>query len=159
MAEEICSICCEGLEAGKGRVEMSCGHSHHFKCLTSWFINQPKSSCPLCRAFATEMEDFDPTYFSLPPADGESGDANNDEEFMSAAENDFNDEGNAENYIDENNNERDESVHHDDHNNVVESDEESVDAYIVNQTTASAETRMWVFDSIQRRFMCVVSAK
>jgi hypothetical protein len=41
-----------------GRVETTCGHVFHFKCLTSWFSKQAESSCPMCRQKATEFEDF-----------------------------------------------------------------------------------------------------
>ena len=54
-----CSICLDAIDAKmSGRVETSCGHVFHFKCLTSWFSNQDDSSCPMCRKKPTELEDF-----------------------------------------------------------------------------------------------------
>ena len=54
-----CSICLDPVDAKiSGRVETSCGHVFHFKCLTSWFSEQGESSCPLCRKKPTELEDF-----------------------------------------------------------------------------------------------------
>jgi hypothetical protein len=60
MSEHVdCSICLNPVEAKTtGRVETSCGHVFHFKCLTSWFSNQDDSSCPMCRQKPTELEDF-----------------------------------------------------------------------------------------------------
>ncbi len=54
-----CSICLDAIDAKmSGRVETSCGHVFHFKCLTSWFSKQDDSSCPMCRKKPTELEDF-----------------------------------------------------------------------------------------------------
>jgi len=54
-----CSICLDAVDAKTtGRVETTCGHVFHFKCLTSWFSKQAESSCPMCRQKATEFEDF-----------------------------------------------------------------------------------------------------
>ena len=54
-----CSICLDSVDAKTtGRVETTCGHVFHFKCLTSWFSKQAESSCPMCRQKATEFEDF-----------------------------------------------------------------------------------------------------
>ena len=54
-----CSICLDPVNAKTtGRVEMTCKHVFHFKCLTSWFSKQDESSCPMCRQKAKELEDF-----------------------------------------------------------------------------------------------------
>ena len=53
-----CSICLESINAKTGRVEMSCGHAHHFQCLTTWFKSGPVHQCPLCRKVATGLEDY-----------------------------------------------------------------------------------------------------
>jgi len=54
-----CSICLDHVDAKTtGRVEMTCGHIFHFKCLTRWFSNQDESSCPMCRKKPSEFEDF-----------------------------------------------------------------------------------------------------
>ena len=60
MSEHVdCSICLNPVEAKTtGRVETTCGHVFHFKCLTSWFSEQDESSCPMCRQKPTELEDF-----------------------------------------------------------------------------------------------------
>jgi hypothetical protein len=41
-----------------GRVEMTCAHVFHFKCLASWFSKQNESTCPLCRQKPKELEDL-----------------------------------------------------------------------------------------------------
>jgi hypothetical protein len=57
--ETDCSICLEMVDVKMtGRVEMTCGHSFHFKCLAKWFWAHEQSTCPMCRKKATEMEDF-----------------------------------------------------------------------------------------------------
>ena len=57
-----CPICYEAIDVLKtGRVEMSCQHTFHFKCLTSWFSSQEVGTCPMCRKEATELEDFGPS--------------------------------------------------------------------------------------------------
>jgi len=54
-----CSICLNPVEAKTtGRVETTCGHVFHFKCLAQWFSEQDESSCPMCRQKPTELEDF-----------------------------------------------------------------------------------------------------
>ena len=59
MSEE-CSICLECISASTtGRVEMSCSHSFHLKCIGMW-LNK-NSSCPLCRSKPSEMEILEET--------------------------------------------------------------------------------------------------
>ena len=54
MSDE-CSICLECISvATTGRVEMSCSHTFHLKCIGKWLKNN--SSCPLCRNKPSEME-------------------------------------------------------------------------------------------------------
>jgi hypothetical protein len=49
-----CSICLDEIDvASTGQVTLACGHHNHLGCISKWFYNQEKSSCPLCR---TEME-------------------------------------------------------------------------------------------------------
>jgi len=56
-----CPICYEAIDVTTtGRVEMSCRHAFHFKCLTTWFSSQEKGTCPMCRKEASELEDFGP---------------------------------------------------------------------------------------------------
>ena len=43
-----CSICFEPLKKSKFSLQLSCGHTYHFKCLRRWQKEQP--NCPLCRA-------------------------------------------------------------------------------------------------------------
>jgi hypothetical protein len=62
-----CSICLDAVDAKTtGRVEMTCAHVFHFKCLASWFSKQGKSSCPLCRQNPKELEDL--TYKDVSPS-------------------------------------------------------------------------------------------
>ena len=67
-----CSICLDPVDAKiSGRVETSCGHVFHFKCLTSWFSKQNESTCPLCRQKPKELEDLTHKDASAqPPARG-----------------------------------------------------------------------------------------
>ena len=37
---------------------MTCGHAHHFQCLTTWFNKEAVHKCPLCRKAATGLEDY-----------------------------------------------------------------------------------------------------
>ena len=54
-----CSICLDTVDPKTtGRVETSCGHVFHFKCISSWFSKQDESNCPMCRKKPTEFEDF-----------------------------------------------------------------------------------------------------
>jgi hypothetical protein len=57
--QETCSICLDAINAKiTGRVEMTCGHAHHFQCLTTWFNKEAVHKCPLCRKAATGLEDY-----------------------------------------------------------------------------------------------------
>lgn len=57
--QETCSICLEEIKAKTtGRVEMTCGHPHHFQCLTTWFNKESVHRCPLCRKTARGLEDY-----------------------------------------------------------------------------------------------------
>ena len=57
--KETCSICLDAINAKiTGRVEMTCGHAHHFQCLTTWFNKEGVHKCPLCRKAATGLEDY-----------------------------------------------------------------------------------------------------
>ena len=54
MSDE-CSICLECINVSTtGRVEMSCSHTFHLKCIGQW-LNK-NSSCPLCRTKPSELE-------------------------------------------------------------------------------------------------------
>jgi hypothetical protein len=54
-----CPICFEAINPpATGITTMSCNHSFHYKCLSTWFINQPDElqSCPCCRREAGPLE-------------------------------------------------------------------------------------------------------
>ena len=55
-----CSICYDEITLATGKVELSCSHSFHFSCLTSWFKtqtgNELTQSCPCCRHESNEHE-------------------------------------------------------------------------------------------------------
>ncbi len=55
-----CAICYEAITASTGKVDLSCSHSFHFSCLTSWFAtqngNEHTQSCPYCRHESNEHE-------------------------------------------------------------------------------------------------------
>jgi hypothetical protein len=69
--KETCSICLDAINAKiTGRVEMTCGHAHHFQCLTTWFNKEGVHKCPLCRKGATGLEDYAKTE---PESESEGG--------------------------------------------------------------------------------------
>ena len=55
-----CSICYSEINSSTGKVELSCSHSFHFSCLTTWFDKQNyqgmHANCPICRHEANEFE-------------------------------------------------------------------------------------------------------
>ena len=55
-----CAICYDAITAATGKVELSCSHSFHFSCLTTWFAtqngNNHTQSCPCCRHESNEHE-------------------------------------------------------------------------------------------------------
>lgn len=53
-----CPICYEAITADTGIVTTSCKHSYHFSCISGWYINQEKGTCPCCRKEMSEKEDF-----------------------------------------------------------------------------------------------------
>jgi hypothetical protein len=54
-----CSICYDAIDLKTtGEVKLSCSHSFHFSCISSWFSNQEKGSCPCCRKEMGDKEDF-----------------------------------------------------------------------------------------------------
>ena len=74
MSECECSVCYDKIETA--RVVLSCNHVYHFYCISKWFCEQEKSSCPMCRK---EMEPID----DLPPSEyhEEEGSDDDDEEY------------------------------------------------------------------------------
>ena len=72
-----CSICYDAITASTGKVELSCSHSYHFSCLTSWFKTQAgnsiEQSCPCCRHVSNEHETMKVT------VDDESDESEDDE--------------------------------------------------------------------------------
>jgi len=56
-----CAICYDVIDLKTtGEVKLSCAHSFHFSCISSWFSNQEKGSCPCCRKEMGDKEDFAP---------------------------------------------------------------------------------------------------
>ena len=53
-----CSICYEAITKETGKLVMSCEHTFHYRCITSWFYTKTTDggSCPLCRHEATHYE-------------------------------------------------------------------------------------------------------
>ncbi|KAF8400897.1 hypothetical protein HHK36_014200 [Tetracentron sinense] len=50
---DMCTVCMEGLEAGKEGKQMPCGHVYHATCISTWLSTF--NSCPLCRcSFSTD---------------------------------------------------------------------------------------------------------
>ena len=46
-ASEVCSICWDSAERGKGIAVLACSHLFHSECINRW--NKIGNSCPLCR--------------------------------------------------------------------------------------------------------------
>jgi hypothetical protein len=76
-----CSICYSEINAGTGKVELSCSHPFHFSCLIKWFDKQRlkkcSESCPLCRH---EMTAFEKMPDMLVEEDTEEEDDSDDEQ-------------------------------------------------------------------------------
>lgn len=54
-----CSICYDAIDLKTtGEVKLSCSHSFHFSCISSWFFKQDKGTCPCCRKEMGEKEDL-----------------------------------------------------------------------------------------------------
>jgi hypothetical protein len=66
-----CSVCYDKIETA--RVVLSCNHVYHFYCISKWFCEQEKSSCPMCRK---EMEPID----DLPPSEYHEEESEDDDE-------------------------------------------------------------------------------
>lgn len=81
MSDE-CSICLECINVSTtGRVEMSCSHTFHLKCIGKWLNNN--SSCPLCRSPPSEMEMLEETAPTPEPSYGNRFRINFDEYMIS----------------------------------------------------------------------------
>lgn len=46
---EQCSICLEDIKFLSTKIELSCGHSFHEKCISKWYKLNEKKTCPYCR--------------------------------------------------------------------------------------------------------------
>ena len=55
-----CALCHNAITAATGKLELSCSHTFHIRCLTTWFKEQSEhyldQSCPCCRRKANEDE-------------------------------------------------------------------------------------------------------
>ena len=62
---ESCPICYEDIDVSTtGLMQMTCKHSYHFKCISTWF-SKGNSSCPMCRKDAGELELLNPVLTRL----------------------------------------------------------------------------------------------
>lgn len=56
----VCAICYSEITPATGKVELSCSHSFHINCLTTWFVTlnmtQRTQNCPYCRHESSELE-------------------------------------------------------------------------------------------------------
>jgi hypothetical protein len=68
-----CSICLSDITAATGVYTTSCGHSFHFRCAVTWFVNAEVENCPMCRHEMGENE-------KLPEEPGEDEEEYEDEE-------------------------------------------------------------------------------
>lgn len=53
-----CCICLTSITQETGIVILSCKHSYHFHCISSWFLKQTESSCPQCLKKMNKEEDI-----------------------------------------------------------------------------------------------------
>jgi len=67
MSDNICPICYEDINARTGSVNLSCAHTFHLTCITTWFSRQDQESCPCCRKEMGEKE-------TVPVVESESDD-------------------------------------------------------------------------------------
>ena len=51
-----CSICLNSITKETGKVELSCSHEFHMKCITRWFAGKKDQTCPCCREKSSEDE-------------------------------------------------------------------------------------------------------
>ena len=72
-----CPVCYEEINASTGVVTLSCSHSYHFSCISSWFLKNDKSNCPCCRKEMLPIEDFVPDNAE---EEGSSDDEDDDED-------------------------------------------------------------------------------
>ena len=76
-----CSICYEDIDVKTtGEVKLSCSHSYHFSCISSWFATQEKGSCPCCRKEMGEKEDLVPSVSASASASDEDSDDDDDDD-------------------------------------------------------------------------------
>jgi hypothetical protein len=72
-----CSICFDLIDLKTtGEVKLSCSHSFHFSCISSWFFKQDKGTCPCCRKEMGEKEDL----VGTPAGEDEDDDDEDDED-------------------------------------------------------------------------------
>ena len=84
-----CSICLNDITVLTGVYTTSCGHSFHFRCALTWFINSEVENCPMCRHEMGENEKLP----DEPVEDEEEEEEEEDEDRESIP--DFNDEEHA----------------------------------------------------------------
>jgi len=73
-----CSVCYDTIETA--RVVLSCNHVYHFYCISKWFCEQEKSSCPMCRKVMEPIDDLPPSEYHEEGSDDDDEDDEDDEE-------------------------------------------------------------------------------
>ena len=77
-----CSICQDDITKETGSTTLSCEHTFHFRCISTWFVKQfmkdLPETCPCCRSEGNEMDrvEFDDTEIEEeedPPAPQQEG--------------------------------------------------------------------------------------
>lgn len=53
-----CPICYDAIGVQTGIVTTSCGHSFHFSCLSKWYMQHDRGTCPSCRKEVLPIEDL-----------------------------------------------------------------------------------------------------
>ena len=74
-----CSICYDAINESTGCTKLSCSHSFHFSCISSWFLKQETGSCPFCRKAMDKIEDL-PREFTYVEEEDEDDDEDEDED-------------------------------------------------------------------------------
>lgn len=73
-----CSVCYDTIETA--RVVLSCNHVYHFYCISKWFCEQEKSSCPMCRKEMEPIDDLPPSEYHEEGSDDDDEDDEDDED-------------------------------------------------------------------------------
>jgi hypothetical protein len=94
-----CSICFDSIDSTTGHAKLSCGHEYHISCITEWFANLYKGSCPYCRKEVGEKEDipFELEYLEGDEDEDEEHEEDDDEDEDDNEDEDYNEDEDEDN--------------------------------------------------------------